>query len=156
MRLKNTTDIPSETIRKLIRVLRPPGVVGFDVRVCNTRRSGRGRAYYAGSSFHDRACPFIVVGVPRTEAMACTRCRAGRNGRGYLEEVMGSRMEVLVVVLAHELRHLWQARVPRSRRVYGARGQLSERDADAYALSALRTYRRGELGHENRRNRGAP
>ena len=31
------------------------------------------------------------------------------------------------------------------RAVWGARGQFSERDADAYALQALRKYRRGEL-----------
>ncbi len=29
--------------------------------------------------------------------------------------------------------------------VYGAKGQMSERDADAYALQLLRRYRRGEL-----------
>lgn len=58
--------------------------------------------------------------------------------------VIGSRREALVVLLAHELRHLWQAQTTRGR-VYGARGRFSERDADAYALQMLRRFRRGEL-----------
>lgn len=53
-----------------------------------------------------------------------------------------TRSEAVLFVLAHELRHLRQARVKRGRRVWGARGQFSERDA--YALRALRHWRRGE------------
>jgi hypothetical protein len=55
-----------------------------------------------------------------------------------------TREEAVLFVLAHEMRHLWQARVRRGRRVWGSRGVLSERDADAYALRALRHWRRGE------------
>ncbi|OGA72887.1 MAG: hypothetical protein A3G81_22525 [Betaproteobacteria bacterium RIFCSPLOWO2_12_FULL_65_14] len=66
-----------------------------------------------------------------------------RNG-GYLPMVIGSRMEALVVLIAHELRHLWQAKHTRGK-VYGARGRFSERDADAYALRMLRRFRRGEF-----------
>ena len=60
---------------------------------------------------------------------------------------LGSRIEALLWVLAHELRHLWQAASTGKRRgmVYGAKGRFSERDADAYALQMLRRYRRGEL-----------
>ena len=35
-----------------------------------------------------------------------------------------------------------RARIPRGRRVWGARGQFSERDADAYAIRMLRAWRR--------------
>lgn len=38
-----------------------------------------------------------------------------------------------------------QARVPKGRRVWGARGQFSERDADAYAIRTLRAWRRREV-----------
>jgi hypothetical protein len=57
-------------------------------------------------------------------------------------------MEALIMLVAHELRHLWQADHPKGWRVYGARGVYSERDADAYALQMLRKYRRGEIGLE--------
>jgi hypothetical protein len=53
-----------------------------------------------------------------------------------------NRTEALVHLLAHELRHLWQAKVKRGYRVWGARGQFSERDADAYAIQMLRRWRR--------------
>lgn len=144
MRLRNYTDIPDDWIRSVIRAVCPPGVAGFDVRISNrAKRGARGRAYSRGSGYHDRACPFIVVSISRTDAGCRIRWRPRRPG--YLPMDIGSRRETLVIVIAHELRHLWQARVPRGRRVWGARGQFSERDADAYALQMLRKFRRGEL-----------
>lgn len=143
MRLKNHTDIPSEWIRAIIRAVCPPGVSGFDVRISNrTGRGTRGRAYSYGSGYHDRACPFVVVSVAKTDAAARGILP---GGDGYLRMALGNRLESVVAVLAHELRHLWQAKVKRGRRVWGARGQFSERDADAYALQMLRRFRRGEL-----------
>jgi hypothetical protein len=56
--------------------------------------------------------------------------------------------EALVYVMAHELRHLWQALHPKGYRVWGARGQMSERDTDAYGLRMLRAWRRGECPAE--------
>jgi len=66
------------------------------------------------------------------------RDRAG----GYLPMEFYNRVEALVAITAHELRHLWQAQHPKGWRVWGARGQFSERDADAYALHMLRLWRR--------------
>lgn len=140
MRLKNYTDIPSEQIRDLIRAVRPAGISNFDVRVSNGQRF-RGRAYSQGSGYHDRACPFIVCAIP---AIWKPRIIDHGAGKGYLPIAIGSRIEALIVLLAHELRHLWQATHTRGK-VWGARGRFSERDADAYALQMLRRYRRGEL-----------
>lgn len=140
MRLKNYTDISTDQIRDLIRGVRPAGISNFDVRVSNGQRL-RGRAYHAGSGYHDRACPFIVCAIPKVWK---PRTIEHAPGTGYLPMAVGSRVEALVVLLAHELRHLWQAKHTRGK-VYGARGRFSERDADAYALQMLRRYRRGEL-----------
>lgn len=69
--------------------------------------------------------------------------KPGARRGGYLPRpTICNQVEALVYVMAHELRHLWQERVPRGRRVWGARGQFSERDADAYALRMLRAWRR--------------
>lgn len=143
MRLKNHTDIPADQIRTIIRAVRPAGISNFDVRVSNLGGKGfRGRAYASGSGYHETADPFVIVSIARTDA----GCRViADGGSGYLPMQIGSRLEALVVVLAHELRHLWQANHQRGR-VWGARGKFSERDADAYALSMLRRFRRGELG----------
>lgn len=143
MRLYNETDLPADVIRAAVRAVRPPGIGGFDLRVTWGPGSGSGRAYAEGAGFRERACPYVVVRLPRTEAAARKRWRA--KG-AYLEIVVGSRLEALVALLAHELRHIWQARHSRGR-VFGARGRYSERDADAYALQRLRLrrYRRGEL-----------
>jgi hypothetical protein len=138
MKLKNYTDIPDETVRAIIRAVRPSGISNFDVRVSNGRRF-RGRAYHAGSGYHETADPFIVCAIPEREHLIV-------KPRGaYLGHAMGSRIEQLIVLLSHELRHLWQSKHTRGK-VYGSKGRFSERDADAYALQMLRRYRRGELG----------
>lgn len=143
MRLKNYTNIPTEQIRELIRAVRPSGISNFDVRVSNLAgRRGRGLAYTQGHGYHDRACPFIVVSIAKTDEKA--RDLGSYRKGGYLQYAVGSRLEVLVAILAHELRHLWQATHSKGK-VYGARGRFSERDADAYALQMLRRFRRGEL-----------
>lgn len=149
MRLKNYTDIPTEQIRDLIRAVRPSGISNFDVRISNYgvneykkgRNGARGRAYTQGSSYHDRADPFIVVSLsPASTWKPYIQAPSG----GYLGHAWGTRIEALLWVLAHELRHLWQAKHTRGK-VYGSKGRFSERDADAYALQMLRRYRRGEL-----------
>lgn len=140
MRLRNYTDLPDATVRAMIAHAKPPGVAGFNVRISNAASWYRGRAYSQGSSYHDRACPFIVVSVAKRPTFPAREPSRG----GYLPSPPMSRTEAVLFILAHELRHLWQARVPRGRRVWGARGKFSERDADAYALRALRHWRRGE------------
>lgn len=45
MRIKNHTDIPNGTIRKIVRFVCPPGVSGFDVRVSNYGRERGLRAW---------------------------------------------------------------------------------------------------------------
>ena len=147
MRLRNHTDIPDDLVRDIIRAVRPAGIGGFDVRISNhAGKGGAGRAYTRGSAYHDTADPFLVVRIARTDANAryITRVRGA-----YLPMAIGSRLECLVVILAHELRHLWQSNCghfsTRRGMVYGSRGRMSERDADAYALQMLRRYRRMEL-----------
>lgn len=152
MKLTNHTDLPSDLVRDIIRAVRPAGIGKIDVRIGNTDEGCCGRAYTNGSGYHATADPFLVVRVAKTDAAA----RAIQKAHdGYLASTWGNRVEALLFVLAHELRHMWQAlgsldnrrRVVKPRRgmVYGARGRFSERDADAYALQMLRRYRRGEL-----------
>lgn len=83
--------------------------------------------------------------VARVTSRLVRPAKPGAGRGGYLPRpALGNQIEGLVFVIAHELRHLWQARVPRGRRVWNARGQFSERDADAYAYRMLRAWRRGE------------
>lgn len=142
MRLKNTTTIPTSVIRDVIRFVRPPGISGFDVRVSNTKWSVAGRAYTQGSSFHDSAAPFVVLRVARDgwPKEATPPHKAGYLGVPRLE----NRIEALVFIAAHELRHLWQAKgIKRGRAKgsrMGARG-FSETDADSYAIGMLYSWR---------------
>jgi hypothetical protein len=63
---------------------------------------------------------------------------------GYISQLILSREEALISVAAHELRYHWQSNHWPSKRgrVWGAKGQYSNRDADAYAIRKLREWRR--------------
>lgn len=142
MRLTNTTAIPNGVVRDVLRFVCPSGVSGYDVKL-NNATSGdlKGKAYWAGSGYHDRACPFVTLYVGPDKKFP-SKGGWTVEGKGYLPRPwLANRTEALVYVAAHELRHLWQAKVPRGYRVWGARGRFSERDADAYALKMLRAWR---------------
>lgn len=143
MRLKNFTSIDTEFLRAVIRAVCPSNVSSFTLHLKNYGKRGcRGRAYASGCARGGHAEPLVVVSIAPTEA----RARYVWGARGaYLPANVGSRREALVFIVAHELRHLWQKKVPRGYRVWGSRGQFSERDADAYALRMLRAFRRGQL-----------
>lgn len=152
MRLRNTTTIPNETARDVLRFVCPSGVSGYDVELRNARCGSvlKGRAYTQGSGYHDRAGAFVTLYVAENG----TRGERGRvrypippvpvrSHAGYLPRpYLADRIEALVYLAAHELRHLWQSKIKRGRRVWGARGQFSERDADAYAIHMLRQWRK--------------
>lgn len=143
MRIKNTTTISTVLLREIIRFVAPPGISGYDVRLSNCSEGTiTGKAYYAGSGYHDTASPFVVLYIGRPQRFPSPPVPIRK---GYLPlPWFGDREEALVYLAAHELRHLWQARVPRGRRVWGSRGQFSERDACAYGIRKLREWRRHE------------
>ena len=146
MRLRNSTQIPNEMVRDVIRFVKPSGVSGFDVRL--GYGSGiKGKAYFAGSAYHTTAAPFIVCYVGSTGAFPVPPGPVRSGGFGYLPRpYFADAIEAFVYLAAHELRHLWQANVPRGRRVWGSRGQFSERDACAYGIRMLRAWRKRNDG----------
>jgi hypothetical protein len=171
VRFQNFTKLDSGLLREIIRFTCPPGVSGFDIAFKNSARSYRGRAYTNGTRYHWRTCKrtgrfivpqLIVIGVHRYPAWVIKKAErlpkplpghgiAGSKWTaplrwpargGYLPTVAFSETEIIVHLVAHELRHLWQRRVKKWHRVWGARGQFSQRDADAYAIQKVRQWRR--------------
>jgi hypothetical protein len=108
---------------------------------CESGRGHRGRAYWSGCSYHSSDAPLVVVALSGRASYPYQTIAS----KGYIGTRLYSLAEAAVFVVAHELRHLWQAKVKRGWRVWGAKGQFSERDADAYAIQMVRRYRRGEL-----------
>jgi hypothetical protein len=153
-RIRNTTDIPRATIEEVISFVVPPGVAGFDIEVKNTPGTYKAKAYPRGSHYHATASAFIVLYLgkadkfPRRPALRDARLtpadvRRMKRSLGYQPPpYLATRLECLVFLAAHELRHLWQAKVKKGHRVWGARGQYSEKDADAYAIRMLRAWRK--------------
>lgn len=138
MKLHNTTKIDNDVIRALVRFAKPADVSNFDLGIKNTPQTMAGTAYHDGCAYHATSAPLVI-------------CRIGkpahfphhlRGGKGYLPFFVWNQTEGLLFLLAHELRHLWQDKHPRGYRVWGARGQFSERDADAYAIRKVREWRK--------------
>ena len=164
-KLRNTTDIPDEQVREIVRSVRPSGISNFDVMLKNGRHY-KGMAYTQGSGYHMNWDWFITVHMQAAEDYPDKQYWMSRpiyrkvikfpyqwpSHGAYLGCLLLSRQECLAYLLAHELRHLWQ-RKHKNGKVWGSRGRLSERDADAYAIRMVRRYRhetREENGHELR------
>ena len=170
MRLLNYTKVPDDLLREMVRFCNAElHAHGFDITFKNSGNGTlHGRAYTLGTDYHlrdtDRGCkrvPLVVITVPKWYSADpvpyCSkkywqsghignlrhwRSRKRQASRGYMLNECWSHHEELVHIVAHELRHLWQRRVKTGRRVWGARGQMSERDADAYGIHATRMWRR--------------
>lgn len=159
MRIKNYTTFNTDLIREIIAFVRPPGISNFDISFKNSENGWKGKAYYAGCSYHDRKkVGLVTIGVPKrliyNKATGKTRTEFTNEqtryrkpnvtdfGNGYLRSNQFTPTEDLVHLVAHELRHLWQAKIKKGHRVWGSRGQFSERDADAYAIRMTRAWRR--------------
>lgn len=142
MKLKNYTALETDWLRQAIAAVKPSNVTKFDISVKNSSWGNKGRAYWDGCAYHSTSAPLVTVGLCKaTKFPYCTV-----KGKGYLGVPLYTLREVALFIIAHELRHLWQSKVKKGWRVWGAKGQFSERDADAYALQMVRRYRRGELG----------
>jgi len=140
MQLTNTTNLDNGKIREIIKMVRPSGISNFDVMIKNSKSNHCcGTAYSKGSSMHYSARPFMVIRIPKNDSKYPYRTY---EGKGYIPTIILNKLEDIVYVIAHELRHLWQSKVKKGYRVWGARGQFSERDADAYAIRKVREFRR--------------
>lgn len=150
MKIENDTSYSKAEIRRFVAMARPPGTRINLIVVRNSKpgRGGKGFAYTGANR-----CK-IKVWIPRKHSIMCRDIWPPR--KAYLGMAIGSRDETLLMLLAHELRHLWQGQGtgnrsrtekprPRKGMVWGAKGRYSERDADAWALHKVRQYRRGEL-----------
>jgi hypothetical protein len=146
---RNYTDLDDALLRRIYHAVCPAGLRAHDVSFKNYGSTlARGMAYSKGSALHGSARPFVVVSIARTEKAARGIFNPHGVQPGYLPDIaVGNRLECAVYVLAHELRHLWQSQTGAKRQgmIWGSRGRMSERDADAYGVRMLRRWRRGEL-----------
>lgn len=155
MRVKNTTSIPNEVVKEVIKFVRPSGISNFDVMIKNGE-SLAGKAYCNGSTYHSNSSPFVVCRLPEFKkvmnrsTMAIVKkdkypCKMTPYQYGHLKGRrywLADRVEALVYLLAHELRHLWQAKMKNKKGYYPkSRGRFSEIDTEGYAITKLRAWR---------------
>lgn len=62
--------------------------------------------------------------------------------KGYMDGFsLKNKQEALVYLLAHEIRHVWQAKHPTAKRMGRRKNKYSESDADIYAVNKLNQWR---------------
>ena len=133
MRMTNKTDIPNEVIRDAVRFARPAGIKRFRVTIVNSKRRWGGWGCKYG----------VKIRINTQAKYPCifkTYQYAQLRGRRYY---LGSLIECLIYLLAHELTHTKQGQRGNCRgRVWGARGRYSEIETESYAIRKLREWRR--------------
>lgn len=151
-RLRNTSGIPDATVKGIVDwIARRLGITQFDVEFRSSSSTIVGRAYIQGSrSYHGNRRPFVVlrIGTDILPATITPYQYAQHKGKRY---VLANRIEALVYLAAHELRHLWQAARWTDRRksaalpmYHGSKEKFSEVDTQAFAISMLREWRRNQ------------
>jgi hypothetical protein len=173
--LKNTTKYTDNEIAEILQFSIPLSMPDFDATITKRFRDHfRGSCYPSGCWLHEvnPHKPLIIVRTSENEkdfpywiergdnlkkakrrsTTAETNASSARkNNRirhGYISTLLRSSQECLLYVIAHELRHLYQAK-NKVDWVYGSRGRKSsERDADAYAISKVREWRRKNMTKE--------
>lgn len=135
MHLVNTTDIDDDLLREIIRFTRPANISNFDISV---KYSDSINAV-AGSARRHRFDGFSKVSIRINRNVKFPYAQQAHGA--YLEFTYLDENEMLVVIIAHELRHIWQQK-HHNGMVYNSRGKYSERDADVYAMRKLREWRR--------------
>lgn len=134
MRLINRTRVPDQLIRDVARFVMPPGVHNVWITIGNSSRGYSGRA-------GGKRCFVAVDSGCRTFPRYYYPYQYGvQKGRKWW---VVNDTEMLVILLAHELRHCWQSKATNKRGyAWGSRGRYSEVDTEAYALRKLREWRR--------------
>jgi hypothetical protein len=157
VKVRNQTGLSTERLREIIKFCCPSGVTDFLITFKNwtgyggcaymdqwldyitDKGKGRGRAYWSNTGTE---CSDVIIQIPKNSKGSGKIEHKNTPSGAYLRSIEFTQEEAIVHLVAHELRHLWQARVKKGHRVWGARGRYSERDCDAYATRTVRHWRR--------------
>lgn len=141
MRIKTThPNFSNDLIREIVNFVKPSGVHNFDVWVKTSKKSFHGRAYTGGTHFHSRHCPYIVIRIGKNKYPFKHKYPNRKESFPEIETL--NEIELLVHVIAHEIRHLWQAKMKNKRGYYpGSKGKFSELDAEMYAIDMVNKWR---------------
>ncbi|WP_415907113.1 hypothetical protein [Oleiharenicola sp. Vm1] len=134
-KFRNTTRVPSAFLREVVRFCAPGGCGPVRIWFKRCRRGN----WFSGRCYAGR---YVTCKIPDPYLLRAIYHTPAKNG--YMDWEACTFEEALVALVAHELRHIWQYRNPRGRRVWGSRGRMSERDADAYAIRKMREWRRAQ------------
>jgi hypothetical protein len=145
-RFRNTSGAPNDFLKEVVRFATPAGTGPVKIWFKHGKRC----------TFYGRCWPsrhYISVHIPNPTILR--RPYKGSVGNGYLGWPSCTWEEAVVALVAHEIRHIWQAENPRGRKVWGARGRQSERECDAYAIRKVREWRRTMPARSVARTEGA-
>ena len=144
--LKNSTNISGDYLHKIATFVLPAKVKSSRMGIV-VRNSRTYSAHWSPDWDRDRVV--LSIGDSGNSTMKFPyfidrdpNYTGKHRSGGYLDCLLLSREELIVNIMSHEFRHAWQCIKRRGYRVWGARGQFSERDADAYAIKMTRKWRR--------------
>ena len=131
-RFRNTSEVPDEFIKEVLRFVKPSGLGEIKVWTAKSRGGFYGRCYTADA--------YLKLHLPAPTVLK--KPFQGAAYGAYMAWNACTFEEAAVALIAHEVRHVWQTKHPKGYRVWGSRGRFSERDADAFAIHKMREWRR--------------
>jgi hypothetical protein len=133
MELRNTTDIPTELLKVVIQFAGQQGIIIKSIKLRNKAEGKESRGNW-GMYYHDKRISLTVpTKIPEcgitTKLTYCGKYITIRN-----------RVEFIVAVLAHELRHAYQMQVE-GLKFLNACHAAKEYDAEIYEYETLMKWR---------------
>jgi hypothetical protein len=133
--LNNKSTLDRKTVRRIIRfvlehlpVMRP-----LSVRVKDNRTTWVGGHAEPYSSA-------VLLTIPKLKRLRLRPYQyAHLKGKFYW---LWNRIEMLVYLAAHEIRHVWQGQFPKAGRYPNGKGKFSEVDTESFAIHILRAWRK--------------
>ena len=148
MRIRsNTTDFSKEFLHEVFDFCKPCGVKStkVDLYVGNTKNFRCGHMEHKSFVWDSNRIVLYILKADDNRINfphACYRT-SQQVKRGYLSLLVLDRIETLVEIMAHELRHIYQEQRKHKIKCHGKRRQkFSERDADMYAQRKIREWRK--------------
>jgi hypothetical protein len=155
--LRNCTGIPNNIIQMVVDFCCPSELYDFKITVTPVRKS-RCDEYFYGSAYTNKKKVNISLNLPFYHhyfpMFSHYRHKEIRRA-GYVKEILlRNQVEVLVYLIAHELRHLWQTNVSKQdfwgrmvfyktwKNVVNTSFYKEEKDATLYAIKMVKLWRK--------------
>ncbi len=136
--LINKTRFSYDAIKELVEFPKLQGLGSFIIIVKDCQKTIKAGGQWEGDANNIAKLSIPVMIIQTSPKLKYPFKIEGVKKEGYLNYVVSDRKELILYLITHELRNLWQAR-----KKYPLSPTAHENDADTYAIKTVEEWRKG-------------